>query len=356
MLLYIILAIWPLIVQYMYRYSPLSLGGKRINDNKYLFIALAPIFFVIAFRGETMGADTGTYINHFLRVIDTPLDTVLSTSRMETGYLVFVKIITYITHSALIYQIMCVSIMFYGMYTFLKQLVLEDALLYIYLYCTLGIFFFMFTGTRQCLAMGICLFSYKYLIAKKYWRFLICIILAFCFHKSAILFVGVLFIYNKKVNIYNTIIYCIAAMIIGKNLNNIQLWFNDALDYSYNIEYTGNGMIFLFVLILLTIFSLIMIYNRNNSFIDNSYINTFININFITIICWILRQQTRIAERPSYYFMFFSCVLYANSLNGISNSKERRLYKMLVLGLLMLLYIYRLKTNFSVLIPYDFWW
>lgn len=355
MLLYIGIAVWPLIVQYIYKYKPLYIGSKQVKTNKYLLLALAPIFIILALRGETMGADAGTYVRHFENMIDTPLRIEIEVSRMEIGYLVFVKLITYITHNGLIYQMICILCMLFGMYTFLKELKIEDALLYVYFYCTLGIFFFMFTGTRQCLAMGICLFSYRFLVKKKYLRFLVCILLAFCFHKSAILFVAVLFIHNRKVSIVNIVIYSTVAMIAGRNLNSIQEWFNDTLEYNYGIENTGNGMIFFIVLILLSVFSAIMIYNRYGGFNINKYTRTLININFITLVFWLMRLQTRIAERPSYYFMFFSCAFYANALNSIEDSKEKRIYKMLIFVCTMMLYIYRLKTNFSVLIPYEFY-
>ena len=355
MLLYISIAIWPLIIQYMYKHRPLYFGEKQVEKNKYIILALIPFFLVLAFRGERMGADAGTYVRHFMRMTYTPLKVEMATSRMEIGYLIFVKLLTYITQNGLIYQIMCVTCMFFGMYTFLKELEIEDALLYIYFYCTLGLFFFMFTGTRQCLAMGICLFSYKLLTKKQYLKFILCMLLAFCFHKSAVLFIMVLFMYNKKINIFNTIIYCSVVVIAGRNINSIQEWFNDTLEYNYEIEYTGSGMIFLIVLLLLSVFSMIMIYNRDGGFNRNVNTRVLININFITLVLWVLRLQTRVAERPSYYFMFFSCALYAHALNTIKDSKERNLFKMIICGFTMLLFIYRLKTNFAVLIPYEFY-
>lgn len=355
MLLYICVAIWPLIVQYIYKNKPLAIGKKRIKKNKYILFALLPIFLILAFRGESMGADTGTYMHQFLNTINTPLESVIANSRMEVGYLIFVKLITYITHNPLFYQIICISFIIYGLYSFLKELEIEDALLFIYFYCTLGVFFFMFTGTRQCLAMGICLFSYKFLKQNQYFKFLLCVLLAFYFHKSAILFIIVLFIYNRKVNIMNTIVYSIMAFVIGRNLNSIQQWFNDTLDYTYSIEYTGNGMIFLIVLLAFSVFSMIMIYNRDGGFNVNKKTRILININFITLVFWIMRLQTRVAERPSYYFIFFSCAFYANALNRIKNSNERRLYKIMVCSLAMILYIYRLKTNFAVLVPFEFY-
>lgn len=300
-----------------------------------------------------MGADTGTYVLNFLYMIDTPLELAIKFSRMEVGYLTFVKLLTYITHSGLIYQVICISFMIFCMYIFLRQFEIEDALLYIYFYCTLGIFFFMFTGTRQCLAMSICLFSYQFLVRKKYFKFLMCILLAFFFHRSSVLFLSILFIYNRKISKVNVLVYSILTIIAGKYLNIIQQWFNDKLEYNYGIESTGNGLIFFIIILLFTIFSIVMTYNCNKSLNANKYSRILMNINFITLSLWFLRLYTRIAERPSYYFMFFSCIFYANALNNIMDVKKRKIYKIIIFILTMLLYVYRLNTNFKELIPYE---
>ena len=354
MLLYIGVALWPLIVQWIYSNKPFAFNIKPMNRNMHIIIAMLPIFILLAFRSSLMGADTGTYMRNFVYMIDTPLKTAIDDSRMETGYLIFVKLLTYITHNPLVYQVICVTCMFVGLYDFSKHLDGEDAFLFLYFYCTLGLFFFMFTGTRQCLAMGICLFSYKYIRQKKYIGFILCVVLAFCFHKSAILVAVVLLIYKMKVNALNTGIYFILALICGRYLDVIQDWFNDKLEYNYEIEETNSGMIFLLVLVLLTIFSLIMIYNRDGNLNSNKYTVGLININFVSLFFWIMRLQTRVAERPSYYFLFFSCAFYATALNCIEDKKLRITYKIAVCGFAMLLFIYRLRTNFSTLIPYEF--
>lgn len=354
MLLYIGVAVWPLVIQWIYLNRPFSLSGKLINRNKYILIAVLPIFVLLAFRSAGMGADTGIYMRHFIEMINTPLERALENSRMELGYLIFVKVITYFTQDPLIYQVICVTIMFIGLYSFLKQLQDDDPFLFLYFYCTLGLFFFMFTGTRQCLAMSICLFSYKYVCQKKYIRFILCLVLAFFFHKSAILFSIVPFICNRKVNRFNTGIYIVLALIFGQYLQVIQNWFNEQLGYSYEIESTNSGLIFFLVLILLTAFSLIIIYNHDGNLNSREYTIRLININFISLLFWIMRLQTRVAERPSYYFLFFSCALYANALNSVENNRQKSLYKILVCGFAILLYIYRLSTNFNALVPYVF--
>ena len=69
MLLYILVAMWPLIVGYLYdyrvgRYLPARdlLTKKTIKSRRnWLIIAALPMFLLIAMRGASIGADTAGY-------------------------------------------------------------------------------------------------------------------------------------------------------------------------------------------------------------------------------------------------------------------------------------------------------
>ncbi len=349
MITYITVALWPLVVHWIYTKGKITFGKKEIGFNWYIVLALLPMFIMIGFRNAGLGADTSVYIDGFIDMLKTPFQTMLDESRMEMGYLIFVKLITFVTKSPLVYQLICTCVYFIGVLELTKTLDKKDVFLFIYFVCTLGLFFFMFTGVRQCLAMSICLFGYKYCERRKIIPFILCVLLAFCFHKSAILFIVVYFMVKMKITWYNTIIYAAGLWFATTYLFDIQEWFNEQLDYNYEIEETGTGLIFLLVVILLTVFSMFMIYN-NHKFSEKA--QALMNINFITVFFWVLRLQTRVAERPSMYFMFMSCAFYAYGLNNIKDEKQRAIFKLIIIGLTLLLFIYRLSTNFSSLVPY----
>ena len=352
MIPYIAVAVWPLIVNGIYNKGKITFGAKDVGFNWYIVLALLPMFIMIGFKNVAIGADTGMYFKNFLYVSETPLLEVFDMSRMENGYLIFVKLITYVTKSPLVYQLICTSVYLIGILEFAKTLDKNYVFLFIYFVCTLGLFFFMFTGIRQCLAMSICLFGYKYCERRKIIPFILCVLLAFFFHKSAILFIAVYFMVRMKITWYNTALYAAGLWIATTYLFDIQEWFNEQLDYNYKIEETENGSIFLLVIILFTVFSMFMIYN-NHRFSEKA--QALMNVNFITVFFWFLRLQTRVAERPSMYFMFFSCALYAYGLNNIKNGRQRDAFKLIIIALTLLLYIYRLSTNFSSIVPYRFY-
>ena len=353
MILYIAVAVWPIFTYWMYADHCNRIKREPENFNFYIAITLLPMFLLLAFRNPSLGADTTMYLNNFNYVRHAPLREVLEETRMETGYIIFVKLIRHITDSSLVYQIICVTIYYIGFFTFAKRIEKKDVFWFVYFVTTLGFFFFMFTGVRQCLAISICLFSYKYCQDRKLFRFLLCMVLAYFFHKSSILFLPVYWIAGRKVSIYSVTIYGICVWVASNYLLTIQNFFNEQLEYNYGIEAAGGGTIFLFVMLLLTIFSVLMVYYKQE--MDHQIVKQLVNINFITLSFWFIRLQTRVAERPSYYFLVFSCALFAHGLNLLKDRKERILLTYLIMAFSMLLFLYRLSTNNASLVPYQFY-
>ena len=131
MILYIIVALWPLFIMHIYTKNTKSIS--EYPSSKYLIMAALPMFLMLALRGDTMGADTSVYSRLFVESIDMSLSQMIETSRMEVGYLTFVKILTYVIHSPRLYQIICVIIYMVGFVSFAKQLKGTTGFLFFYL-------------------------------------------------------------------------------------------------------------------------------------------------------------------------------------------------------------------------------
>ena len=93
-------ALWPLLIMSLYLKNTKS--RYDYPPTKYLVLAALPMFTMLALRGEMMGADTIVYSRHFVQSIDVSLSQMIDTSRMEVGYLTFVKGLTYVTHSPML--------------------------------------------------------------------------------------------------------------------------------------------------------------------------------------------------------------------------------------------------------------
>lgn len=314
-------------------------------------LAALPMFLLIALRNQNIGADTGMYINHFLRTIDTPWHSIFNNSRMEYGYVIFVKLVTCITSSPFVYQVICATIYLFGVTSFANQLD-EDPFLVLFFFCTLGTYAFMFTGTRQCLAISICLFSFRFVKKRKLFAFILLMVLAFYFHKSSILFATAYLIYPRKLSFLNILSYIVFMMVSVLYLDTIQQWLNDQLDYNYEIEGNAGGIIFTIFMVVITAFSIFALIAYHKVNVESQGL---INIGIIACILWVLRVVTRVAERPSYYFLPFSFAALVYALGSIEKPKEKGLVKLVFIFLAFALYIYRFLSKSSSLLPYTFY-
>jgi len=361
MLIYVFVALFPLLIGTFYNAKIAAKASvNETNTKKYLrkrwawlFLAALPMFALIALRGSDVGADTSGYLKFFNQMVDTPWRSIFivneSAYQFEPGFVVFEKLITYITQNAKVYQVIYSSVYLLAVVTFANQL--EKAnFSFLFFFATLGIYTFMFTGVRQCLAMSICLFSYKFIKERKFIPFLLLLVLAFTFHKSAILFIGAYLIFNRKINWLNSLFYVAFGTLAYLYIEIIQEWFNDVLDYDYGIEETGSGLIFLLIVTAITAFSYFTVLYYKKQTKESVGL---LNIGVITVILWVLRLATRVAERPSFYFLFFTAAMLCHGLDAPTKERDRIIYKVVVYLICMLLYAYRFTTNFASMIPYQ---
>ena len=356
MLLYVFVAVFPLLVWCVYfkmveEVTPIQKKQTKRYINKrfwWLMLAALPMFMLIGLRHSSMGADTGSYQSFFERIQFLTWEESLEFEELEVGFLIFQKSLTYVTSSPFVYQCIYAGIYMLSVVSFANRMKSEN-FSYLYFFATIGIYTFMFTGVRQCLAMCICLFSYRFVQNRRIIKFVICVLLAFTFHKSAMLFIVVYFIYNRKLNVLNTLVYTVIGALCFFNIDLVQEWFNDQLDYDYGVEATEGGYVFTIVIAVITIFAVVMILNYKKLDVES---RGMINVGFVALIFWVVRIATRVAERPSYYFLFFSIAMLCYGMDSPSKSNERLLYRILIYGVMMALFVYRMSTNFANLVPY----
>lgn len=349
MILYIAVALWPLLIGSVYRTRPISFNGRSLGRKFHIILAMLPVFLMIALRHSMIGPDTNGYLTNFKFAVHAPLKTLMANSRMEDGYLAFVKFIaTYVTQDANVYQVIYTAI--YAVCVFIFMLDMEDHWPeFLFFFTTLGLFTFMFTGVRQCLAMSICLVAYRYARRKNILLFALFVALAYQMHHSAILFSVVYIAARLRIKWYNILLYVAAAIWAINNLGLLNEWFEETLEYDVELE-SGTGLVFLLFLSLLTIMAVFLLYSSKQI---NKNTAPLLTLGFFCLFFWILRLQTRVAERPSYYFMFFACSGFAYAVNSVEDTKQRSIVKWACLGLCLLLYVYRFMTNFSVYVPYS---
>jgi hypothetical protein len=332
----------------------LSQINTRMDSNKekaYLFAGVFSIFLLMALK-EPITGDYSRYATHFMTIMFKSLKG-QSTLLSEPGFFTLNRIIRSITNETFYFFAITSGIICFSVGRFIYKFA-DNKRYAIFFYYTIGLFAFSMAGLRQTLAMSICLFSYTAIKKRKIFRFVLLIFIAFLFHRSAVFFFPAFFIANIKWKFHTLFgvlsIYSVVCIFFNRIYEYIVGW----LDYDYGIESTGNGGIFLIILLIISVLALI--YRKRLLELDSNNI-IFINLHFTVLALWIFRMFTRTVERPSYYYLFASIILLDKILSLQSDREDdvitRKILVLLSLLFFGLFFIYRLLRNGNLL-PYIF--
>lgn len=321
------------------------------KDNVFLFIGVLGIFLLMALKQPVTG-DYSRYATHFMTIMYKSLKN-QSILLSEPGFFIFNRIIRSLTDKSVYFFAITAGIICFSLGKFISKHA-DNKRYAIFFYYTIGLFAFSMAGLRQTLAMSICLFSYNAIKKRKLLVFVIIIGFAFLFHRSAIFFFPAYFIANIKWKFHTIFSVITLYTIVCLFFNRIYEYIVGWLDYDYGIESTGNGVIFLIILLIISVLALIY---RTKLLEINPNNIIFINLHFTVLALWIFRLFTRTVERPSYYYLYASIILLDKILSiKLEREEDIITRKILILASLLffaLFFIYRLIRNGNLL-PYVF--
>jgi hypothetical protein len=221
-------------------------------------------------------------------------------------------------------------------YNFIKKNSEDKEISFMAFVC-LGSLTFSMNGMRQALAMSICLLSYEFVKKRKLIPFLITVLIAVLFHKTAIVFLPVYFLYKIKFNATGiTVVFAsLAGFVIFAN--NIAILFDDIADadYALGAAVESGG----FVTIAIYVICIVAMLMKCKRLKENENVRCAFNMTVFGMIMYSARYfSVQMYERISYYFFFFTFLLLANIPK---ESKYERVLKEGIILLSFLLFAYR---------------
>lgn len=323
-------------------------GIDRSNNN-VLLISCFAIYLLMMLKAPLIG-DYSRYAYNFLDSANKTIEFYWERN-LDPGFYILTKIIGEINYSTVFYFAVTSAIICCSLFFFIKRYA-SNKRYAIYFYFTIGIFAFSMSGLRQTLAMSICLFAYEAARRQKIIPFLLLVGAAYLQHKSALFFLPVFFVkwvpWKAKYHLVVLGIYGVLLVYFQDIYELITNW----MDYDYGIESTGNGGIFLIILLIIGFLGIVYRKKLIEADEDNLF---FLNMHFIVIMLWIIRMFTRTAERPTFYYMYGSVILLDRILSlKMEGDREERARKILILSSIVLfgfLFLYRTLKDRN-LIPY----
>lgn len=196
----------------------------------------------------------------------------------------------------------------------------------ILLYYTIGTYFTSNNITRQAMACAIVIVSWKYIIERKFWKYILLMSVAVSIHISAVFFVPMYFLCRVKLRRNQFLIYILAGITLLIIRNPIisffqRLVYSNYTDASYGT--TGSSPLRLILYFVIAVYLYVFIRNRDNAIyiaercgINNSdyFINLIGHGTIISILLSILSVTNMLLfSRLEIYWNYASllCIVIA---------------------------------------------
>jgi len=324
-------------------------NGKKI----FIILSCLQLILLVGLRSETVGRDTYGYIHfYYQHVINTPLNFgFFQEFSKERGYYLLTKLISLISteYPLLLTITAAIPLVLMGIivYRYSKDVVLSMAT-----FVGLRSYAFLFTGTRQSIALGICFYSYRFIVEKRFIPFALCVLLAISFHLSAIAFLPAYFFSRIRLDAKNLTFLAGFAFLIYFLRNFLFLRVSSVLGYHYMMDTAyGGGISTIIVYSLILFFGLL---HRKKILIKDSTAELTFTYIFLSIILYIIGYNISVINRIAIYFGWFIILLLPHIVNIFKLGIDRMLVKYLLYIIIFLQFLY-FGPGFS-LVPYKFFW
>ncbi len=308
----------------------------------FKILAIALLIAFPTFRPFTVGYDTPNYYNNFNTILANK--GIANADNFEIGYqlinligaILFGKYGIYFVF-AVCYSIIVLSVVY------LSKKLSYNNLLTIFLFVTVEFYLRSFGQLRQCVAIAIVVFAFKFIIDKKPIAYCACVVVATLFHSSAIILLPLYLLNfintNKKQLIFYSIFMIFALLsgvledkvvVLAKKLNipfiskqNLNIWIQD-------LSLVGKLEIIVFSLIFVLLLVFKFIVERKGEKVDKRY-NIFLSTFYMAVLVEIvagLCHKPHLYGRMIYYFFWAIIFLLPEVLKYVKNKKLNCLLKL----------------------------
>jgi len=304
-------------------------------------------------RASQVGTDTNGYLNSFFYYNSNSLNEVFtSQSTVEIGYRILQYFLKLLTNKDYVFlTFMSAFVLFFQLRAI--RLLSKNNLVSIFVFICFGIYTFSFNGLRQGIAAAVFMFSFYFILNKKFYHFLALIIFGSLFHKSILVVIPFYFLFLKKFNSKLIFVLLLGSIILSLGISRMLLFSSILNDrYATYIDFTSSGGFNLSFFYILT--SIFFVFYRK--FIQKSLIaeyDVFLNSYLLgsIIFCVVVFTGTYIEiTRVSFYFTITQLFLWPLLLK----STHTRYLPVLKLSMIILgiIYFYFILSEIGGLIPY----
>lgn len=239
----------------------------------------------------------------------------------------------------------------------------ENGAMWLYIFSYLMLWFNSSLNIlRQSMAIFVILYAFKYIENKKYFKYIIFVLIASLFHKSALLCLvfPILSILSNSKNqkIYLALIV-LATLIVYNYLDYIIIFAQNNLSFFQKyVSYLSNGeanINWYFAAVKLIMLTGIIMFSKK---VENKKSNNLlIMIAVIDLLLYGFSAYIKYGYRLSYYFLPHLIILIPRIDKSLENYSGRTLYRIFIIVSLIVYWIVRYcLVQYDGTIPYVFFW
>lgn len=344
---------------------------NKKNSTLYFIIGILLLFFLAAFRGENVGADTSNYLSVYEQIDQTNLTHIFDTQyldsshtyylSLELGYILLNKICSLLSiiksnQNILIFMN---SLYYILLYKLLKRESPNPNLSLLF-FMGLGFFQTTLNLSRNAVAILLCLLAISYYKKGKKANFYILTLIGCFIHLSSIFFLAFPIINEIKFNKRKIIIFVFIAFAI-MNINFIWNTILLIVPTRYRIYMLSSKkideaiMVFIFQLIIYLILMVFLKLTRKHKFSVDNFVGNKLFI--LTTVMYFFSIKIEHFTRVAALTMPYNMIYFTQLIEFVQNKKNEKLIVSIIIILLTIQYVLRLNiNNIGSTMPYYFFW
>lgn len=322
-----LLSQWPVSIKIRSIYT-------TINFKKFLIFAIAlSLTMISALRDLSIGRDLINYIPRYTSLGKcewSKLFLLADSYSFEYGFSIFCKILYMISPDPGLFIVATSVVTGLGFYQ-LSKLSKMPINTYFIIYCY-GIYGSSMSIIRQFLAFSIFIFGIRYILNRKFWKFLLVVLIATTFHTGALLFIFLYFLYNIQFDAKSFVIVIVGGFFLAIFGNRILRIVMSRTSFAWYFARLGRGsgestLILLFAMLCGVFFYRKKIFEINIQ--DNLYIWSLV----IAIAFNCMALSFGILARAMLMFTPFTAVLIPDLIFAL---KKKRNDIFLIIGIFVI--------------------
>lgn len=333
------------------------------NKKLFLFLGFLTLAVVLGLRGNRVGEDTLHYIDLYRifgnykwsRILSNGLSVPygIYNDDVEIMFVILIKCLYTISHDGQFF-IFCVSLLTCSLFArFIYKNINDHVFFATFVFVTNSLYMSCFNGIRQMLALSIAIFSYNYILERKWKKYIIITVVGFLIHNSSIvlsLFMLLLLIQDRRKAIKIVAISCLASSALMSIFVKIVTLILPGYSYYFNVQFWTNSYNGEKIIWIIQIAISLYIYFKKKKEIDiRNYFGIIGAEAYIT--CCILSLEVFAFSRLTPYFAFANLLL----LPAFSDRIKRNKYVYIALiGFVLLAQFYSYCNAPSRI--YEFFW